>query len=94
MSIKNGDRVRQKAPTITGEVVETKYDNDKNALTHLVAFTGDDGEAHERWFSADELEVLTGDAQKEPERSPPVAGGLRQYTKDGHTDGPLEAPNA
>ena len=58
MAIPKGAQVRQVAPAIAGEVRERRFDESTEAMSYLVAFTGADGEAHERWFAETELEQV------------------------------------
>lgn len=39
----------------SGAVKEVRVAPDGSSVTYLVAFTGHEGEAHERWFEAAEL---------------------------------------
>lgn len=62
MAIEEGTRVRQKAPTITGKVVDVEYDKATKSLRYLVEYPdadGKKGDTHTRWFTEAELEEVT-----------------------------------
>ena len=54
--MKKGKKVRLIQPVIEGEVVSTRYNEEKEGLEHLVEWTGSDGEVHQRWFAESDLE--------------------------------------
>lgn len=54
--MKLGTKVRKVVPDIEGTVVGARWDEAAGALQVRVACTID-GQAHERWFAAGELEV-------------------------------------
>lgn len=56
MAIEIGKTVRQIAPVITGEVVDTEYDKDAKCLKHLVEYEDAEGETQQRWFTEAEIE--------------------------------------
>lgn len=56
MAIEIGVTVRQKAPVITGVIVDTEYDKDAKCLKHLVEYEDAEGETQQRWFTEDQLE--------------------------------------
>jgi hypothetical protein len=58
LAIEEGARVRQKAPTIEGTVVDTEYDKGTKELRHLVEYDDADGETQTRWFTASDLEEV------------------------------------
>lgn len=55
MTHKVGAKVVHNVPVITGTVIDTRWNKDNEAPEHLVAYTKN-GEQHERWFPADELD--------------------------------------
>jgi len=57
MAIKQGSTVRLIQPVIQGEVVQMMTDN--SSFGYLVRYTTPDGEGHERFFPADQLEEVT-----------------------------------
>ena len=63
-AIPKGSTVRQIVKPIEGKVVETKYNEDKQQLSHLVEYTADK-EPHSRWFTGDELTVVNTPKQVE-----------------------------
>lgn len=56
-TMKAGTIVRLKQPTITGPVIERKFDAADN-LVLLVEYTDADGELHQRWFKSDDMEAV------------------------------------
>lgn len=56
MAFKLGNSVKVITPVITGKVIKTEYNEEAECIKHLVEFTGEDGEAHTRWYNEDELE--------------------------------------
>lgn len=58
MSVEIGNTVRLKQPVIQGPVIDTEYDKDAKCLRHLVEYTDEAGNTHNRWFSESELEVV------------------------------------
>jgi len=60
LKFQKGDPVRQVVTVIKGEVVDFKIiDND---VQYCVAYTGADGERHERYFTESEIEPATSQA--------------------------------
>ena len=57
MAIPKGTKVRQIAPAIEGEVVQTRFNESSDCLEYLVSYTGADGESHERWFLESQVEA-------------------------------------
>ena len=55
MPIPKGAQVRQVAPAIEGEVTARRFDESTDGMSYLVAFTGADGQPHERWFLESEI---------------------------------------
>lgn len=56
MPIKTGATVRQVVPTITGEVVERRFNESQDQMEYLVAYAGTDGEPGSRWFLESDLQ--------------------------------------
>lgn len=56
--MKKGNTVRLIQPTIQGNVISTRYDEDTEGLEHLVEWTDADGETHQRWFPEVDLEEV------------------------------------
>ena len=50
-----GTNVEFVQPTLKGEVVKAAIID--NSIQYLVAYTNDEGVAHERWFKEDEVQV-------------------------------------
>lgn len=57
-ALKPGDTVRQVAPVITGEIIDTEYDKDAQELRHLVRWKDASGDFHSRWFVEPEIEKV------------------------------------
>lgn len=57
MSITVGANAKLIQPTITGEVLDTRYNKEAAQLEHLLEYPDADGEVHQRWFLASELEA-------------------------------------
>ena len=55
--MKIGDTARLVQPEIKGEVIDTRFNKDASELEHLLSYTGQDGNTHERWFLQTDLEV-------------------------------------
>ena len=51
---KMGDEVRLNRPAPQGPVTKMRMDED-GTIWYLVAWTGEDGQVHERWFTGDDL---------------------------------------
>lgn len=62
-TIKKNTRVRKVVPDIVGTVVDARVDAEL-AMEYLVAYTSADGNEHQRWFSAAELQPDLGDDQQ------------------------------
>lgn len=58
MAIKTGDTARVVAPIVQGEVTSVKFNEDTGAKRILLAFTDAEGNASERWFTEEELELV------------------------------------
>lgn len=54
--MKTGDKARVKQPELKGKIIETRYTEEHECLEHLLEYEGADGETHQRWFLAAELE--------------------------------------
>ena len=54
MAFKKGDVVKVKAVIPQGPIEKMRMDED-GTIWYLVAWTGDDGQTHERWFTGDDL---------------------------------------
>lgn len=59
MPLVAGNRARLVQPTIEGDVVRVKFDEETGAKVVLLTFTLN-GEQVERWFTEAELEVVAG----------------------------------
>jgi hypothetical protein len=59
VKFKNGDDVRQILPApITGKVVRFVFDETSGNISYIVQNIDSDGVAHERAFSAEDLEAI------------------------------------
>lgn len=58
-SIPKGTLVRQRVPAIEGDVQDTRFNNSADELEYLVGWTDAEGEPHERWFLASQLQEIT-----------------------------------
>lgn len=63
--MQQGDTARLKQPEIKGKVIQAgkviAFDGEvltKDDSQILLEWTGEDGETHRRWFSADQLELV------------------------------------
>lgn len=59
-SISKGSLVRQVVPTIAGEVVAKKFNDDLDAFEYLVSYTSAEGHPAERWFAEGQIELNPG----------------------------------
>ena len=57
VKFKNGDTVRQVIAPIEGQVMRFAFDPQTGEIAYLVSWTDAEGNAHERSFSEDEIEV-------------------------------------
>lgn len=57
-ALKTGDTVRLKVPVPQGEIKQTRYDVDTGEASHLLEWEAD-GVVQERWFSPEELEIVS-----------------------------------
>ena len=58
MTLKSGTPVRLVQPEIRGTVTQRRINETTDAIEVLVTYTGADGEAHQRWFAAEEVEEV------------------------------------
>lgn len=58
-AIPKGSIVRQKVVPIEGTVDKTEFDESKNMLKYHVTYTGADKAPTARWFSEDELTLVS-----------------------------------
>lgn len=58
MAIAKGTKVRQIVPVIEGEVKAFSVDQEHGTLQYLVGWTDEDGQYHERYFAAGEVEPV------------------------------------
>lgn len=57
MAISVGDTAKLIQPVVKGQVIDTRYNKDAKQLEHLLEYTGEDGDAHQRWFLDSQLEA-------------------------------------
>jgi hypothetical protein len=57
MAFRKNDIVQLIAPVIKGGIVDIKYNSEAEELEYLVAYTDDEGNQQQRWFSGQVLEV-------------------------------------
>jgi hypothetical protein len=57
--MKPGDTAVINPKIISGTIIDTEYDKDKNELRHLLEYVNADGEVHRRWFLESELKEVT-----------------------------------
>lgn len=58
MPIAIGQQAKLVQPVVAGEVIDTRFNKDKNELEHLLNFPDASGETQQRWFLASELEAI------------------------------------
>ena len=58
MALQIGAKARLVQPTIEGIIVDTQYNKDSLCLCHLIKWTSESGEHHERWFVETQLEEV------------------------------------
>lgn len=56
--MKKGQMVRLIQPVIQGEILKTVWDEEAEELAHLVEWTNESGEVHQRLFRESELEEV------------------------------------
>lgn len=57
MSVSIGQKAKLIQPTVSGEVIDTRFNKGKGQLEHLLNYDGADGEPQQRWFLDSELEA-------------------------------------
>lgn len=55
--IQVGQQARLIQPAIEGEVTDTQFNKSEGQLEHLLSYTDEAGETHQRWFLASQLEA-------------------------------------
>ena len=53
-----GTAVRQKVAIVSGQITNIKFNPDSRCFEYCVAYAGEDGEVHERWFDHHEVEAI------------------------------------
>lgn len=58
MAFKEGQKVRQIAPVIEGDISDIQYNKGTAELEYLVTYTDGAGEVQTRWFTESELQAV------------------------------------